>query len=88
MFNILIYGATFENMARIVKKFNSKWENYLIEGFYGLDIDNKEVIAYLDQEFQNEIKENPNFTFKQIKIKIGFCRIYATTSKKKMGNQD
>ncbi len=29
---------------------------------------------------QNEIKFNPNFQYKQIKIKCGSCRIYASSS--------
>ena len=63
-----------------IKIFNKKWEPYLIEGFQGLDIDNKLVIKYLDCQFENEIKFNPNFQYKQIKIKCGSCRIYASSS--------
>lgn len=63
--------------------FNTKWKSHLMDGFYGLDINDKKVIAYLDEEFEIEIKFNPHFTYKQIKIKMGFCRIYATTSKVK-----
>ncbi len=63
--------------------FNEKWKFYLCEGFYGLDIDNKYVIDFLDAEFEKEIKINPNFQYKQIKMKIGACRIYATSAKVK-----
>lgn len=61
--------------------FNNKWKSYLCEGFYGLDIDNKDVISYLDTEFEKEIKINPDFPYKQIKMKAGTCRIYATSSR-------
>jgi hypothetical protein len=63
------------------KEFNEKWAQYLEPKFYGLDIGLPEVITYLDKEFEEEVKENPNFTYSQIKIKFGFSRVYAETSK-------
>lgn len=34
-----------------VNEFNIKYFDYLGDGHYGLDIDNEEVIEYLDQEY-------------------------------------
>lgn len=57
------------------EQFNKKWENYLEPMHYGVDINIVEVLDYLDNEFQNLIK-NKNFSYSQIKIKYGACRIY------------
>jgi len=62
-------------------EFNKKWEIYLEDGHYGMSIENKEVIDYLDKEFYKEIKENSNFEFSQIKIKFGTSRVYANSNK-------
>lgn len=64
-------------------EFNKKWRSYLVEGFQGLDINNDDVVCFLEQEFEKEIKTNPNFQYKQIKLKCGACRIYASSSKVK-----
>lgn len=53
--------------------FNTKYSEYLEEGFYGLQLDNPEVIKYLDKEFEELIKL-PNFKYSQIKGKFNwFC---------------
>jgi len=62
-------------------EFNEKWILYLELGHYGLDIDNENVINYLDKEFTEETKINPNFSFSQIKLKFGSSRVYAASNK-------
>lgn len=64
------------------KEFNTKWNDYLELGFYGLSFDNEEVAKYLDQEFTKEVKHNPDFSFWQIKVKFGNARIYANVDEK------
>ena len=55
--------------------FNEKYKDYLEKAHYGLDINNPEVIKYLDKEFQELIKI-PNFKYSQIKLKFGMGRFY------------
>ena len=64
-----------------IDEFNIKWNNYKREGFYGLDIEEQSVVDYLDNEFEKEVKINPDFIFSQIKIKFNSCRIYALSDK-------
>lgn len=55
------------------EQFNEKYSECLEEGFSGLQLSNKEVIEYLDNEFQELIKL-PNFKYSQIKGKFNwFC---------------
>ena len=56
--------------------FNNKYKDYLEEGHYGLDINIPELIEWLDNRFQEFIKE-PNFKYFQIKEKFGYGRFYA-----------
>lgn len=56
-------------------EFNKKYENYLEEGHYGLDIGNPEFIEWLDGKFQEFIKK-PGFKYTQIKAKFGMGRFY------------
>lgn len=60
-------------------EFNEKYNEYLEEGHYGLDIDNISVIAYLDKIFEGLIKI-PGFQYSQIKMKWDSCRFYSTLS--------
>lgn len=57
--------------------FNVKYNKYLEEGHYGLDINIIEVIDFLDNIFQDFIKI-PGFKYTQIKLKFGYCRFYTT----------
>lgn len=57
-------------------QFNEKYKNYLEEGFYGLSLEDKDMIEYLDKEFQELIKI-PNFKYSQIKQKFEWFRFYA-----------
>lgn len=65
-----------------IVEFNEKWGAYLEDGFYGLAIPDIDVITYLDEQFHLEITKNmSSFTYSQIKVKFGACRIYATSDK-------
>ena len=59
------------------KDFNKKWAKYLEPRFYGMAINDSEVIQYLDSEFEKEILVNSDFMFSQIKVKFGTSRVYA-----------
>ena len=61
--------------------FNAKYSNYLEDGHYGMSICDKDVIKYLDKEFEKETKSNPAFSYSQIKTKFGSSRIYAESDK-------
>jgi hypothetical protein len=56
--------------------FNEKYKDYLEPRFHGLEIGDPDVIYYLDQEFEKEIKQNPTFQYSQIKLKFGRTVIY------------
>jgi hypothetical protein len=57
-------------------EFNEKYGKYLEQGFYGLQLDNLEVIEYLDEQFEELIKL-PNFKYSQIKGKFNWFCFYA-----------
>lgn len=61
----------------IPEEFNNKWKKHLAEGFYGLNIHNPSVTAYLDELFTILTKQYPDFTFYQIKTKFDSVRFYA-----------
>jgi hypothetical protein len=56
-------------------QFNEKYKDYLEKGHYGLDFNNKEFISWLDNKFQEFIKQ-PGFNYSQIKVKFGMGRFY------------
>lgn len=58
------------------KEFNQKWKKHLQAKYQGLEIDNPEVIEYLDCKFTELSKNYPNFEYTQIKIKSGNIRVY------------
>lgn len=58
-------------------EFNMKYKDYLSEGHYGLDLHKEEVIAYLDEVFQDLI-QIPGFKYSQIKSKFNWYCFYAT----------
>ena len=58
-------------------QFNEKYNDYLEHGHYGLALDNPEAIEYLDNEFQEFIK-NPDFSYSQLKSKFNSFRFYNT----------
>lgn len=61
------------------KEFNEKYKDFLVEGAYGLDIDDVHVVRYLDKQFQDLILI-PDFKYSQIKLKFGTCRFYTDLS--------
>jgi hypothetical protein len=63
------------------EEFNRKYKSHLEEGHYGMAIESQAIISYLDKEFEAEIKENPDFTFSQIKFKFGWARVYTNSDK-------
>ena len=68
-----------ENIPKTPEEFNEKYKDFLEEGHYGMTLGNKDVLKYLDAEFSQEIKQNPDFSYSQIKDKWGMTRIYAET---------
>jgi len=67
------------NQIKTAKEFNEKYKEFLVEGSYGLDIDDEYVMRYLDTKFQDFILI-PNFKYSQIKLKFGTCRFYTDAS--------
>jgi hypothetical protein len=57
-------------------EFNEKYKDYIKESHYGLALEDKLVIEYLDEEFKELIKL-PNFKFSQIKSKYDSISFYA-----------
>lgn len=62
-------------------EFNQKWNKYLEDGFYGINVKNEQIIEYLDKEFTKEVEINPSFNYAQIKMKFGTSRVYANSDK-------
>ncbi len=62
------------------EEFNEKWKSHLEEGHYGMAINNEKVIEYMDKEFAEEEKINPDFTYSQIKLKFNSPRVYVESS--------
>jgi hypothetical protein len=60
---------------RTIKEFNEKYEEYIEEGHYGMDIHEPSVLAYVDQIF-NDLIQIPGFKYQQIKTKFGLARVY------------
>lgn len=56
-------------------EFNTKYQEYLEPGHYGLALSKPEVIEYLDKEFQELIKL-PGFQYSQIKSKFNWYCFY------------
>lgn len=57
------------------KEFNEKYKDYLEHGYYGLAFGNEEFINWLDDKFQEFIKQ-PEFKYSQIKAKYNTGRFY------------
>lgn len=62
------------------EEFNKKYNNFLGEGHYGMDIAYPSVINYVDKEFSKEIENNKNFVYYQIKLKFGRARVYTNNN--------
>jgi hypothetical protein len=58
-----------DNMTLV--EFNEKYAAYLPKGWYGLDIDDEDVIRWLDNLFQHHLTKIEGFEYHQIKVKFG-----------------
>jgi hypothetical protein len=63
-------------------EFNEKWKRFLKEGAPGAEIENMEVLKYLDSAFITELKVHRSFEYSQIKLKLGKCRVYSSSINK------
>lgn len=62
-------------------EFNTKYKNYIEEGYQGLYFDISECTEYLDCKLQEIIKEYPDFKLKQIKVKFNWYCFYSNLPK-------
>lgn len=62
------------------QEFNTKYKQYIPEGWGGLEFDIPEVTDYLDSIMDYGLVKLPNFKLHQIKLKFGMCRFYFETS--------
>lgn len=62
------------------EEFNKKYNNFLGEGHYGMDITYPSVINYVDKEFSKEVENNKDFRYYQIKLKFGRARVYTNNN--------
>ena len=60
---------------RTIEDFNKKYAKWLETGHYGLDIDEENIVKYLDHHFKSFTKY-PNFSYSQIKTKFSSVRFY------------
>lgn len=67
-------------------EFNNKYKDFLEEGYYGLSFDEPELTIKLDKKFQ-EFIQRPGFKYKQIKVKFGMGRFYATQVSKEESDE-
>jgi hypothetical protein len=58
------------------EEFNQKYADHLPKGWYGMAINDREIIEYLDDEFDRYIQRHPDFEFHQIKLKFNDPRVY------------
>jgi hypothetical protein len=59
-------------------EFNKKYEQWIPEGWSGLDFDTPQVTEYMDQIMQDMIRI-PGFELHQIKMKFDWPRFYFST---------
>jgi hypothetical protein len=57
------------------KEFDEKYQDYLEDGFDGMEFENEEIIGLCDTYFQKWINY-PGFKYAQIKSKFGTSRVY------------
>lgn len=77
-----IVGKIVVNKYMTVEEFNDKYAAYLPNGWYGLDIDDKEVIAWLDKIFEQYLTKIKGFEYHQIKLKYDSARFYSSLENK------
>ena len=66
------------------EEFNHKYEQWIPQGWSGLDFDVEQVTEYLDQVMQDMIRI-PGFELHQIKMKRDWPRFYFATEFKDKG---
>jgi hypothetical protein len=59
---------------RTAKEFNSKYDYYLEEGHYGMDIDEPSILTYVDQIFQ-DLTQIPGFLYTEITTQHGLAKV-------------
>jgi hypothetical protein len=62
------------------QEFNTKYKQYIPEGWGGLEFDIPEVTDYLDSIMDYGLVNLPDFKLHQIKLKFGMNRFYFETS--------
>ena len=62
------------------QEFNTKYKQYIPEGWGGLEFGIPEVTNYLDSIMDYGLVNLPNFKLHQIKLKFGMNRFYFETS--------
>lgn len=60
------------------KDFNTKYSQYLEKNFYGNEVNDTKILAFLDKEFEKITKEYPEFIYYQIKWKWDEIRVYTS----------
>ena len=78
----LVLLKLLSNMTR--EEFNAKYEQWIPQGWSGLDFDVEQVTEYLDQVMQDMIRI-PGFELHQIKMKWDWPRFYFATEFKDKG---
>ena len=59
-----------------IQKFDKKWGKHLEKGFYGMEINDPDVILYVDSMFELLNIIDNEFKYSQIKLKFGYSRVY------------
>ena len=72
-----------------IEEFNEKYQAYLGKRWYGLDIDNEEVINFLDNMFEYYLTKIEGFEYNQIKVKFGIndVRFYSNLDSNNVVNK-
>ena len=78
----LVLLKLLSNMTR--EEFNHKYEQWIPQGWSGLDFDVEQATEYLDQVMQDMIRI-PGFELHQIKMKRDWPRFYFATDFKDKG---
>jgi hypothetical protein len=61
-------------------EFNTKYKQYIPNGWGGLEFDIPQVTDFLDSIMERGMVNLPDFQLHQIKLKFGMCRFYFQTS--------
>lgn len=65
-----------DEIPKTPDEFNVKYKDYLEHEFYGMEMENEEILKVADEAFKEFIKV-PGFKYYQLKNKFGYCRFYA-----------